>query len=115
MRSIRLAAGLAIGLAIVACEPVLEPTAETTLDVPAPSFAILNPVVEHVRGSADFNWIQPSTGEEFWRTSSLSARKLPDGSVTGAYRRQHPRARYGQGPGRLFHHRRKRGVVGGDH
>lgn len=85
MRTVRLATGLAAALAIVACEPVIAPLADTIPEVPAPSFAVFNPVVQHVTGSADFHWIRPSTGEEFWRTSSLTARKHADGSVTGTY------------------------------
>lgn len=85
MRTVRFGTGLAVAATLVACEPVIEPLADTVPELSAPSFAVHNPVVQSVTGGAGFYWTQPSSGEEVWRTSSLTARKYADGSVTGRY------------------------------
>jgi len=85
MRIVRLATGLATALAIAACEPVIEPLADTTYEVPSPSFSVHNRVVQSVTGGGGFYWTQPSSGVEVWRTYSLNARKYADGSVTGTF------------------------------
>lgn len=84
MRNVRFGIGMAVAATLVSCEPVIEPLADTTLEVPAPSFAVVGPVDQQVTGNAHFHRVSRAFGE-YWHVATFTARRYADGSVHGVY------------------------------
>jgi len=84
MRNVRFGLGLAAVVTLAACEPLIEPAAEAMVDVPAPSLAVVGPVVQQVTGSAIFHRTTRA-GETYRHRATFSARRHADGSVVGNY------------------------------
>jgi len=84
MRIVQVAVGLVATLALASCEPdVTGPASDALSDVPAPSFDVLNPVVEQVMGSAVF---QRTAGDQtYLHRAAFTARRYADGTVDGMY------------------------------
>jgi len=84
MRIVQVAMALVATLALGSCEPnVTGPVTDVLLDVPAPSFAVLGPVVEEVMGSAVFH--RTAAGQTYLHRAAFTARRYADGTVDGMY------------------------------
>jgi hypothetical protein len=84
MRIFRFGMGVAVAATLVACEPPLEPVADTGLDLPAPSFAVVGPVVQQVTGAASFHRTTRA-GVTYRHIGAFTAQRYADGSVAGMY------------------------------